>query len=246
MFDVLIPTSGKGLNSFIDSGIPLSLFKDYVQSFHKYISFVKFGWGLSVIDPSLHEKILLLDEHNILFHFGGSLFEKAFIENKLDEYNKFLLSHNASYVEISDGTVNISRDDKSRLIEKFSKNFSVLSEVGYKDQIKSEHFSPARWIENIAMDFNSGASFVITETRETGNSGMCRPNGDLRFGLIEEFKESSIDFRNVIFEAPTTEIQVFFIQNFGVDVNLSNLPFASILNIVSLRSNLRSETLLGV
>jgi phosphosulfolactate synthase len=87
---------------------------------------------------------------------------------------------------VSNGTAAISHEDKSLYVEKLASDFEVISEVGFKDNSQSENFAPKKWVESIERDLVAGARFVTLETRESGRGGMCRPNGELRYGLIED------------------------------------------------------------
>ena len=69
----------------------------------------------------------------------------------------------------------------------------MLSEVGFKDSEQSQMLSPAMWIAYIRQDLEAGATKVMLEARESGTSGICRPDGTLRYGLIEEIVESGVD-----------------------------------------------------
>ena len=51
----------------------------------------------------------------------------------MDEYKRWLEHFRFSHVEISDGTVEIPREQKLELIADFARDFTVLSEVGSKD-----------------------------------------------------------------------------------------------------------------
>ena len=57
----------------------------------------------------------------------------------------------------------------------------MVSEVGFKDSERSERLAPERWIECIHEDLEAGASLVTLESRESGSSGICRSNGELRY-----------------------------------------------------------------
>jgi phosphosulfolactate synthase len=104
--------------------------------------------------------------------------------------------------------------------------------------------SPAMWITYIRQDMEAGATKVILEARESGTSGICRPDGTLRYGLIEEIVESGVAVEELIFEAPNKTLQTTFIKRLGSDVNLANVPFADAIAIETLRLGLRSDTLL--
>ncbi|WP_026961365.1 phosphosulfolactate synthase [Alicyclobacillus herbarius] len=234
----------RGLTILIDNGVPFRHFQDVIESFDGFIDFVKFGWGTSVITKHLTEKIRTLDEHEIGWFFGGTLFEKHLHQGKLADYRRYLHRYGCRYVEISNGTIDLSNRDKARYIREFSDEFTVFSEVGYKDGEKSIRLSPARWIAYIQEDLAAGAAKVITEARESGTSGICRSNGEVRYGLIEEIADSGIDLDRVVFEAPNKTLQTYFIHSFGANVNLANVAFDDAVALETLRLGLRSDTLL--
>jgi phosphosulfolactate synthase len=233
----------RGLTVVIDNGIPLSHFQDVVESMGSLIDLIKFGWGTSIISEMLEQKIACLCEHQIGYFFGGTLFEKFLIQRLLDEYVAYCQHYGCRYVEISNGTIDLSNAEKARLIADFAHDFRVLSEVGYKDSDRSLHLHPAQWIEHIQQDLASGAEQVITEARESGTSGICRSNGEVRFGLIEEILASGINSDKIIFEAPNKEIQTYFIRRLGTNVNLGNIQMQDIIPLETLRLGLRSDTL---
>ncbi len=164
----------------------------------------------------------------------------------MDAYYDFCRTHGCRYVELSNGTVNLSNAEKARYITEFAREFAVLSEVGYKDSEKSQNLPPARWIEYISEDLRAGARYVITEARESGTSGICRADGQVRFGLIEEILASTVDADDLIFEAPNKTLQTYFIKRVGANVNLANIALQDAIGLETLRLGLRSDTLLLV
>jgi phosphosulfolactate synthase len=81
------------------------------------------------------------------------------------------------------------------------------------------------------------------EARESGRSGICRSDGELRFELIEDVLGSGIGQERLLFEAPTTALQAHFITRLGPDVNLGNIPAHGVLGLETLRLGLRADTL---
>lgn len=233
-----------GWTIIIDNGVPLREFEDVMESMGTYVDLVKFGWGTSIVTPKLEEKIRCLRKHGIDYFFGGTLFEKFYIQDKVDLFEAFCLRHECRYVEISNGTVPMTNEEKCEWVNRFSKSFQVLSEVGFKDVNQSLTLPPNRWIEYIRADLEAGSVRVITEARESGTSGICRENGELRFGLIEEILGAGIDVNSLIFEAPNKTLQTYFIEKVGQHVNLANVPFAHIIPLETLRLGLRSDTLM--
>ncbi len=231
-----------GLTILIDNGYSTNYFKDIIISHAPFIDFVKFGWGTSIITRDLEDKIECLTKNEVDFFFGGTLFEKFLSQKKIDEYYRYCQKYETKYIEISNGTIDMTNKDKARFIADFSKEFIVFSEVGAKDSEKCLTISPAKWIEYITEDLEAGAQKVITEARESGTSGICRPNGELRYGLIEEMLESSLDTNLLIFEAPVKSLQTYFIRKIGPNVNLANIPFSDVIPLETLRLGLRADT----
>lgn len=231
-----------GLTVLIDNGVPLNFFIDTISAASAYIDFVKFGWGTSLVTKHLEEKIACLRDQEVEFFFGGTLFEKFLSQKKVGEYYRFCRKYGARHVEISNGTVNITNREKARYITHFADEFSVFSEVGSKDGVKSGTEGPAEWLEYVYQDLEAGADKVITEARESGTTGLCRENGEMRFDIIDEILCSGIDLKKIIFEAPTKKMQSAFIKRMGQNVNLANISFADPIPLETLRLGLRSDT----
>lgn len=235
----------EGLTVLIDPGLPTHYFQDVIESAAPLIDLVKFGWGTSIITPHLDAKIACLRKHGVEYFFGGTLFEKFYRQRRLGAYFDYCRQHGCRYVEISNGTIDLTNEDKARIIADFAGEFHVLSEVGYKDSEQSQLLSPAMWLTYIRQDLAAGATGVLLEARESGTSGICRPDGTLRYGLIEEIAESGVDLASLIFEAPNKALQTIFIRRLGSDVNLGNVAFADVIALETLRLGLRSDTLLA-
>jgi phosphosulfolactate synthase len=232
-----------GLTMVIDGGIPASLFADLISSAAEYIDMVKFGWGTAVVSSTLGAKIDVLNAHQIGFYFGGTLFEKFLMQGRLDDFRKFCRTWSCRHVEVSNGTISLSNSEKASYVRKLADEFSVVSEVGFKDPARSEQLPPSKWVEYINEDLQAGAALVTLEARESGKSGICRPDGALRFGLIEDVLASGISQENLLFEAPTTALQAHFVTRIGPNVNLGNVPAAGVIGLETLRLGLRADTL---
>ena len=232
-----------GLTMMVDGGLPTRHFRDVVQSGAEFLDFVKFGWGTALVTKDLAEKIAVLQESGVSFYFGGTLFEKFVLQDRLDDFRALCHEHSCHFVEVSNGTIDLTNSEKAGYIRKLSGEFDVISEVGFKDAERSENLPPSRWIECIQEDLDAGASLVTLESRESGRSGICRPNGELRFGLIEELLASGLRHEGLLFEAPSTELQCYFVKRVGPDVNLGNVAASAVLGLETIRLGLRSDTL---
>jgi phosphosulfolactate synthase len=232
-----------GLTMVIDGGLPLGQFTDLVALGAEYIDYVKFGWGTSVVTGCLGEKISVLEGHGIDFYFGGTLFEKFVLQGRFDDYRRFCEEYGCRHVEVSNGTIEMSNSEKAGYIRKLAPDFRVVSEVGFKDPGRSEMLPPSEWVAAIKEDLDAGAAIVTLEARESGKSGICRPDGELRYGLIEDVLHAGIGIDSLLFEAPTTALQAHMITRIGPDVNLGNIPATGVIGLETLRLGLRADTL---
>jgi phosphosulfolactate synthase len=232
-----------GLTMVIDGGLPLRYFTDLVSSAADYIDFVKFGWGTAIVTSGLRTKIDVLRANQVGFYFGGTLFEKYVLQGRFDDFRKFCHEHSCRHVEVSNGTIPLSNSEKASYVRKLADDFAVVSEVGFKDPVRSEQLPPSMWIEYIREDLEAGAALVTLEARESGRSGICRPDGALRFGLIEDVLVAGISRESLLFEAPTSSLQAHFITRLGPDVNLGNVPAQGVIALETLRLGLRADTL---
>lgn len=232
-----------GLTILIDNGIPTQHFFDVVDSCSELIDLIKFGWCTCLVTKEIDKKIEYLLSKGVEFFFGGTLFEKALQQGKLDSLYTYFKQCSCRYVEISNGTIPITNKEKARYISDFSKEFNVFSEVGYKDTQKSLNLAPKQWIEYIFEDMEAGAVKVITESRESGQSGICSADGSIRCELIEEIFNSGVNLEDMVFEAPNKSLQVYFIKQLGANVNLANISFDDVIGLETLRLGLRSDTL---
>ena len=232
-----------GLTMMVDGGLPTRQFQDVVESGAEFLDFVKFGWGTAIVTTDLQRKIDVLKDAGVDFYFGGTLFEKFLLQDRFDDFRDLCLSYGCQHVEVSNGTIDLPHIEKAGYVRKLAGDFNVVSEVGFKDSERSELLAPDRWIECIHEDLEAGACLVTLEARESGSSGICRPNGELRFGLIEEILESDVNPSQLLFEAPSTQLQCYFVRRIGSDVNLGNIPSTALLGLETIRLGLRADTL---
>jgi phosphosulfolactate synthase len=227
----------------IDSGLPTAAFTDVVSSHGDYIDLVKFGWGTALVTRDLRRKIDVLNEVGIGFYFGGTLFERYVWTGELDDYLALMRRTGATHVEVSNGTIPIDQHTKAGYVRQLADEWTVLSEVGYKDDDRSALLSPDDWVSAIAEDLDAGASLVTTETRESGKSGMARSDGRLRDDVLAAITDA-IDPVDLLFEAPTKGLQVELISGLGPEVNLGNISPDDVIGVETLRRGLRGDTLL--
>ena len=236
-FDLGLGRSG-GLTHVLDKGLGPRGWEDVLETAGELIDIVKLGWGTAFVTANLRRKLDVLAGKPVVI--GGTFFEAVWAKGQLDGYKSWLVDHGLTHVEISDGTVEIPREEKLALIADFARDFTVLSEVGSKDA--DVVFSPDEWVEWIKEEKAAGAWKVIAEAREGGTAGIFHSAGEMRTGLIDEIADG-IDFDDLVWEAPTKASQVWFIRRFGPSVNLGNIPPDEVIPLETLRLGLRGDTM---
>lgn len=232
------------MTMMIDGGLPTRQFTDVIESHADLVDVVKFGWGTALVTAQLQRKIDAARANGIDFYFGGTLFEKFLVQDKLDDWQQFIDSFGATTVEISNGTIELTNERKAEYVARFSKVYRVFSEVGLKDSAKSEQMDADEWLRDIHEDLAAGAAKVITEARESGTSGLAASNGELRKDILDHILDSDIDTDSLMFEAPNKALQTYFIGRVGSDANLGNIAPADLVPLETLRLGLRGDTLL--
>src|SRR3979411_2999889 len=169
---------------------------------------------------------------------GGALTELAIAQGRREQFVAWLHELQIEHLEISDGTIELPHEHKLELIERFSKEFVVLSEVGSKDDTRI--MAPYRWVELIQKELEAGAWKVIAEARGSGKLGIFRHDGEVRMGLIDEIAHA-VPPEQILFEAPRKDQQVWFVRRFGPDVNLGNIPPEEGLSLETIRLGVRSR-----
>ncbi len=227
-----------GITHVLDKGLGPRGWEDVLDTAGDFIDIIKLGWGTAYVTRNLERKLEVLREKPVVI--GGTFFEVVYARGKFDEYKRWLTDLGLTHVEISDGTIDIPRDRKLELIQDFARDFTVLSEVGSKDA--EAIFAPYQWVEWIKSELEAGAWKVITEGREGGTSGIYRPTGEMRTGLVDEIAHE-IDISSLIFEAPSKASQAWFVKHYGPGVNLGNIPPEEVIPLETLRLGLRGDTL---
>jgi len=229
----------KGLAMVMDKGLSTQEAANLCEIGGEYIDFVKFGFGTSLVSKNIKEKIKIYRSCGIRPYFGGTLFEAFLIRNMFDEYRRYVDEHQIDLVEISDGSMVLNHPKKCEYIHQLSKQYTVLSEVGSKEE--SIIITPAKWIKMMKNELEAGAFKVIAEARESGNVGIYRSNGSAHVVLINKIL-SAVDGDKIIWEAPNKSQQVWFVRLLGSNVNLGNIAPAEIISLETIRLGLRGDT----
>ncbi len=241
----LPPRSAKprdvGVTHVLDKGLSVAEIDNLVEVAGGFIDIVKLGWGTALATENLQAKLARYREHGLPVVLGGTLTELAIAQERFDDLIAWVKDLGLRHFEISDGTIALAHERKLEMIRRLAEDFTVLSEVGSKDDTGAIT-PPYRWVEMMQAELTAGAWLVIAEGREGGTAGIFRPTGEVREGLINEVVHSVAPTR-IMFDAPRKDQQVWFVRRFGSDVNLGNIAPSDVLSLETLRLGLRSDTL---
>ena len=235
----------KGITMVLDKGLGLETAESLMNISGDYVDYLKFGWGTSILHEQdiIKDKVAMYKSHNITPYTGGTLFELAYMNDKLEEF--FQEAHDLGFeaIEVSDGSTTISHDKKLECIESAKKDgFEVLSEVGKKDPGLDKELSLDERIEYMQNELEAGSSLIIVEAREGGkNIGIYDKAGNAKEDEIDYILDN-FDGNKILWEAPNKDQQVFFILKLGNDVNLGNVSTDDITSLETLRRGLRGDT----
>lgn len=228
-----------GLTMAMDKGLSIRQVEDFLSTSAAYTDIVKLGWATSYVTPNLGEKLAVYKNAGIPVYLGGTLFEAFVVRNQFEDYLRVMDKYKLEYVEVSDGSLEMESDVKCEYIRRLAQNYTVLSEVGSKDEAKI--IPPYKWIKLMKMELEAGAWKVIGEAREGGNVGLFRSSGEVRQGLVEEIL-TEIPSEKILWEAPQKAQQVWFVKLLGANVNVGNIAPNEVISLETIRLGLRGDT----
>ena len=165
-------------------------------------------------------------------------YKKQYIAD-MHDYLKYISDFGLDCAEVSDGSIELEHDKKCEYITKLAKEYTVLSEVGSKEEGVIIH--PARWIKMMENELKAGAFKVIAEARESGTVGIFHKNGSAHTMLINRIV-NKVKIENIIWETPQKSQQVYFLKMFGCNVNVGNIGVDDVIPLETLRLGLRGDT----
>jgi len=233
-----------GLTMVIDKGIGTREFHDLLELAGEYIDVYKLGFGTSALYPVpiLQEKLELARAHHVTIMPGGTFYEVACQDAPVESYLARLQALGFNGIEISDGTLSISRDERTQAIARAAESgLTVFTEYGKKTAgFQAEVDELAATLE---ADLAAGASYVIVEARESGNVGVYDRQGEVDSSFLSAISSRlGSNANRLIWEAPRKEQQVALLTALGLDVNLGNIAATDVLALEALRRGLRGDT----
>ncbi len=230
---------GAGLTHVLDRGLTVSATVEILDSVGEHVDVWKFGWGTAYVDRGLDRKLAALKAHEVSACLGGTLLEIAWSQGRAEECLAWAERCGFDAVEVSRGVAAMPLDAKRELIKGAAETFVVLAETGVKDA--QVVMSSRQWEDEIADDLAAGATWIITEGRESGTVGIYDRSGVPKPDIIDAaVGAAGVD--RVLFEAPRKDQQAWLINRFGPHVNLANIAPDEVLPLTTLRLGLRADT----
>ncbi|MCB9360913.1 MAG: phosphosulfolactate synthase [Flavobacteriales bacterium] len=228
-----------GLTMMMDKGLSWRQAENFVDCSAHLTDVVKLGFGTSYVSKDLQKKIDIYKAAGLKVYVGGTLFEAFIARGMFDDYRRLMDKFKFDTCEVSDGSIVIPHSKKCEYISTLAKDFTVFSEVGSKEA--GILISPSKWIKMMQNELKAGSWKVIAEARESGNVGIYRPNGTAHVALVNKII-SNVKVENILWEAPQKSQQVWFIKQFGHNVNLGNIAHNEVIPLECLRLGLRGDT----
>jgi len=240
------PKTGTGITMMLDKGMGPVTAIDLLEISGEYVDLAKFGWGTSAIHnrKMVQEKVEIYHSYDVIPYPGGTLFEVAYSQNKLEDYLNEADKLGFGAIEISDGTIDISKEEREKVVSRVKdKGFLVVTEVGKKDPNKDSLLTINRRMEMVNQDIKWGADLVLMEAREGGKGiGLFDEQGEVKENELQVLIDGT-QVEKIIWEAPLKNQQKYFILKFGANVNLGNIPPDEITALETMRLGLRGDTL---
>ncbi|MFC5467896.1 phosphosulfolactate synthase [Cohnella suwonensis] len=234
----------KGRTMIIDKGIGVHAFEDLLSTSGQYIDIVKFGFGTSPLYPPevLRTKIETASKYGVAVIPGGTLLEAAVRLDVVPGFFRQVLAFGFTGIEVSDGTINMSRTLRSDLIRD-ARSLGLTAYTEYGKKLSGSRIDIRDFAETAEQDWACGAELVTVEARESGKGvGLFDERGEHREGELAMILEAVPNMDRVLWEAPLKEQQVYLIRELGPNVNLGNIPVNDVLTLETMRRGLRSDT----
>ena len=228
-----------GLTHVLDPGVGPGRAAEVLGAGAPHIDIWKTGWGTAYVDRTLGAKLAVLAEHRVASCLGGTLLEIAWSQGAAEACLAWAHEVGFTHVEVSRGTVPMTLDAKHELVRRAADRFVVLTEVGAKDPL--QRHTLAQWGDEAGRDRAAGAALVVAEGRQSGTVGIYDADGSVRGDVVDAIVDA-VGVERVVFEAPRTSQQAWFVRRFGPGVNLGNVALEEVLSLYTLRQGLSSDT----
>jgi phosphosulfolactate synthase len=228
-----------GITHVLDRGLSPMALESLLETAGDHIDLIKLGWGTAYVTRGVRDKAAICRDAGVRLCPGGTLFEIAVAQGRLERYLEWLRVLGIDHIEVSNGSLPITAEHKRELITELAAEFTVVAEVGSK---RAEDAVAADWVAEMLGDLAAGAAWVIAEGRESGTVGLFDSTGAVHADLVEAIIRG-LGAETVIFETPQRAQQTWLLRHVGPNVNLGNIQTDDVIALETLRRGLRYDTL---
>ncbi len=239
-----------GITMLCDQGYGIHEQRDILELAAPFIDIAKIATGIAgtISEKMLRKKIETYNEYQVDTFLGGMFLEYAIFYQGLDIANYYFEEHQRlglKLVEISDNNLDLSPDDKFKLIRSAKEKFGlrVLGEVG----TKSEMTSAQELVRDIKGCLSAGSWKVFVEAAEL----TSKTDGTVLTDVIEDIQRG-VDLKAIIFELPgpwiknfhhfhVYDMQRFLVETLGPEVNVANVKADMIIQLEMFRNGLECK-----
>ena len=239
-----------GRTMIVDDGLPLGVTKDLMATGGAYVDLAKIKTGTARFYPRdvLVAKLKVYKKHRVQPFLGGQFHEYVFAtqgEKALPAYYREALALGFEAIEISDNTVPLTDAQRVRQIRAaVASGLIVYGEVGSKETLSN----PGLLVKQAELCFKAGSALVLVEAAELVDKGrlkkktidLLRRNLDMSRVMIELPGPWISDVRSCDIE----DMKKALVNAIGPDVNIANVPPASIIDTEATRTGLGTAGLL--
>jgi phosphosulfolactate synthase len=230
----------------MESGVlGLDSAKDFLETCGEYVDLIKSGWLISAIQPRslVKKKNQLFQTYQVDVFPGGILLERALIQGVGRKCLKEARELGFTAIEVSDSVISLDQGEKIRWVKEGNDaGLKVIVEVGKKG---GGSLRPASVVKQLRDYLDVGAYKVIVESEELeglfpAKGGNTSQGLDALIQIVEE-----VGVEQVILECPygkffpeISDILWWFVDQFGMNVNLGNIEPKHILGVETIRRGL--------
>ncbi|MBE3598617.1 MAG: phosphosulfolactate synthase [Limnochordaceae bacterium] len=229
----------------IDKGVPPAYFLDLLEMAAPHVQLWKLAFASALLyrPDAVLAKVEAGRAMGVEVYAGGTLLELSRVLGDPEEVLVHLKRLGFAWVEVSNGTFDLGADERLALIASArEQGFRVLTEVGSKDP--GRPFRPEDAAEQVELDLDAGAEWVIIEARDSGRGvGIFDEEGRLRVAEWQRLAQLLSRPSRVIWEAPRVEQQRELLLRLGPDAGLGNVQVGDVLTLAAMRWGLRADTL---
>ena len=236
-----------GLTMIVDDGIALGRQEDELAMAGAYADFAKIKVGSARLYDAdyLRRKIALYRNYQLDVFPGGQFVEYALFKLGRDAMQRYwdeALRLGFTAVEISDNVLPLSDEDRKFHIRSArDAGLRVLGEIG----AKYDGTDVATLVHQAEICLEAGADLILVEAAELVSGGVMNE------ALIGELSKG-LDMQRVLIELPgpwisnvtlslVEDMKKALIRAFGVNVNIGNVYFESLMDLEAARVGLGVE-----